>query len=192
MLASHHGGLRLIPDSKIADCFHHWRWKLIAPDRLWYRTECGGDIHGLHVLAQPAARQSFIFKWGAAGWGEYYTYVCVWLKYLPRRPMWTACIQFCDLRLSTSRNKVSTFSGYPSLWMLLSLGSLGCIVAIFLVPDWGVKADSDIGLSCRHARLPRLASRFNNPVPESTISPHSGTVNLATEFWRFYNMSVWP
>jgi hypothetical protein len=39
----------------------------MVADRLWYRTDCVGYIHGLHVLAQPAARQSFIFKWGAAG-----------------------------------------------------------------------------------------------------------------------------
>ncbi len=46
-------------------------------------------------------------------------------------------------------------------------------VAKFIVPDWGDKVDSGMGLTYRAARLHRLAGRyeFDNPVPESTISP---------------------
>ncbi len=41
--------------------------------------------------------------------------------------------------------------------------------------------DSGIGLSYRLARLCTLASRYDNLLPESTLSPQSGTMNLATD-----------
>jgi hypothetical protein len=48
---------------------------ILGGESLWYRSDCGtgqtmllGAVH--HVLARPAARQSFRYKWGAAGWGE--------------------------------------------------------------------------------------------------------------------------
>jgi hypothetical protein len=47
-------------------------------------------------------------------------------------------------------------------------------VAKFLVPDWEVLVDSCIGLSHRPARLHRMAGRYDNPMPESTISPSEG------------------
>jgi hypothetical protein len=47
-------------------------------------------------------------------------------------------------------------------------------VAKFLVPDWGDKVDSGIGLSFRSARLHRLAGRYNNPMPKSTKSSSQG------------------
>jgi hypothetical protein len=47
-------------------------------------------------------------------------------------------------------------------------------VANFLVPDWGDKVDSGIGLSYGTARLHRLAGRYDNAMPESTISPCQG------------------
>jgi hypothetical protein len=52
----------------------------------------------------------------------------------------------------------------------------------FLVPCIGVQyiADSGIRLSYRPARLHRMAGRYDNSMPESAISPHSGTKNLAT------------
>jgi hypothetical protein len=51
----------------------------------------------------------------------------------------------------------------------------GSTVAKFIVPD------SSIGLSYRPAWLNRLAGRYNNSIPDSTLStPHSGTMNLAT------------
>ncbi len=31
-----------------------------------------------HVPARPAARQSFIFKWGAPGWGKQYMFIFDW------------------------------------------------------------------------------------------------------------------
>jgi hypothetical protein len=43
-------------------------------------------------------------------------------------------------------------------------------VAKFLVPDWEDIVDSGIGLSHRPTRLHRLAGRYDNPMPESTIS----------------------
>ncbi len=44
-------------------------------------------------------------------------------------------------------------------------------VAKFIVPDWGDKVDSGIGLAYlpATARLPRLAGRYDNLVPESNI-----------------------
>ncbi len=49
-------------------------------------------------------------------------------------------------------------------------------VAKFKVPDRGDKVDSSIGLSSRPVRLHRLAARYDNPMPEPTVSPQSGTM----------------
>jgi hypothetical protein len=38
-----------------------------------YRIMLSGTVRS-HVPAQPVSRQSFSFKWGAAGWGEKYTF----------------------------------------------------------------------------------------------------------------------
>jgi hypothetical protein len=35
-------------------------------------------------------------------------------------------------------------------------------IAKFIVPDWGVKVDSGIGLLYRHARLHRQEGRYDN------------------------------
>ncbi len=43
--------------------------------------------------------------------------------------------------------------------------------------------DSGIGLSYRPASLCSLADRYDNPLPELTLSPHSGTMNLDTDLW---------
>ncbi len=53
--------------------------------------------------------------------------------------------------------------------------------AKFIVPDWGDKVNS--GLSYRAARLlvHGLAGPYDNPMPESTMSPQRGTMNLATD-----------
>jgi hypothetical protein len=40
--------------------------------------------------------------------------------------------------------------------------------AKFIVPDWGDKVDSGMGLSYRPAMLQRLAGRSDNPMPQST------------------------
>ncbi len=49
-------------------------------------------------------------------------------------------------------------------------------VAKFIVSDWGDKVDSGVGLSYRRgqATVHRLAGRYDNPMPESTISPSKG------------------
>jgi hypothetical protein len=52
--------------------------------------------------------------------------------------------------------------------------------AKFIFPDRGDKVNSGIGLSYRPARLHRLASRYDNLMPESTIFPKSENLNLAT------------
>jgi hypothetical protein len=55
---------------------------------------------------------------------------------------------------------------YTTLQRILST------VAKFIVPDWGDKAGSGVRLSSyRPARLHRLTGRYDNPMPESTISP---------------------
>ncbi len=43
-----------------------------------------------------------------------------------------------------------------------------------LSPDCGDIVDSGIGLSCWLARFHRLAGRYNNPMPESTICLSQG------------------
>ncbi len=50
----------------------------------------------------------------------------------------------------------------------------------FIDPDWGDKVNSGIGLSYRPARLHWLADRYDNPMPELTLSPSHGSVNSAT------------
>jgi hypothetical protein len=54
-------------------------------------------------------------------------------------------------------------------------------VAEFIVPDWGDKVNYAIGLSYRPARLHRLAGRYDNPMPELTISPSQRTMNSASD-----------
>ncbi len=44
----------------------------------------------------------------------------------------------------------------------------------------GGKVDPDIGLSYRSARLHWLAGRYDNPMPEITLSPSQGSMNSAT------------
>jgi hypothetical protein len=43
--------------------------------------------------------------------------------------------------------------------------------AEFIVPDWGDKVNSGIGLSYRPARLNRLMARYNNHMSELTMYP---------------------
>ncbi len=56
-------------------------------------------------------------------------------------------------------------------------------VAKFIVPKWGDKVDAGIGLSTayRPASLCSLVGLYDNAVSESTLSPQSGPMNLATE-----------
>jgi hypothetical protein len=53
-------------------------------------------------------------------------------------------------------------------------------LAKFIVPERGDIVDFGIGLSYRPASLCSLAGRYDNPMLESTLSPQSGTVNLAS------------
>ncbi len=55
-------------------------------------------------------------------------------------------------------------------------------VAKFIDPDWGDKVNS--GLSYRPARLHELAGRYDNPMPESTLSPSHGSMNSSTGLCR--------
>ncbi len=59
-------------------------------------------------------------------------------------------------------------------------------VAEFLDPGWGDKVDSGIGLSYRLAGLLRLVGRYDNPMPESTLSPSQGSTNSAKELRLLY------
>ncbi len=57
-------------------------------------------------------------------------------------------------------------------------------------PWLGDKVDYGLGLSYRPARLHRLAGRYHNPMTESTLSPQSRTMNLATDFSRSWRVRV--
>ncbi len=52
-----------------------------------------------------------------------------------------------------------------------SLIEVNKIVEQYIDPDWGDKVNSGIGLLYRPARLHRLADRYDNSVPELTVSP---------------------
>ncbi len=57
----------------------HWRWKLMVSNRLWYRTGCVvRSCINSRVRVRIAARQSFYYKCGAAGWGELYLLMFDW------------------------------------------------------------------------------------------------------------------
>ncbi len=58
--------------------------------------------------------------------------------------------------------------------------------AKFVVPDLGDIVGSGIGLSYRPARLHRQAGRYDNPMPESIISPQLWTKNLASVLLGIY------
>ncbi len=60
------------------------------------------------------------------------------------------------------------------LGVTVNLSMCDRAVAKFLVPDLGDKVDAGIGLSYRPARLHSQACRYDNPLPESTISPIQG------------------
>jgi hypothetical protein len=55
-----------------------------------------------------------------------------------------------------------------------SLCPFGTPGAQFIVPDWGDKVDYGIGLLYRPVRLHRLAGRYVNPMPQSTLSLSQG------------------
>jgi hypothetical protein len=54
-------------------------------------------------------------------------------------------------------------------------------VAEFIDPDRGDKVNFGRGLSYWPARLNGLAGRYDNPMPESTLSPSQGSMNSATD-----------
>ncbi len=61
---------------------------------------------------------------------------------------------------------------YTSKGLLLYIYRPEGTAAKFLVPDWGEKVDSGVGLHW-------LAGWYDNPLPESTLSLQSETTNLA-------------
>jgi hypothetical protein len=71
--------------------------------------------------------------------------------------------------------KIALQQGFYELGLLLvglangffMASNLVPTLAKFIGPDWGDKVDSGIGLY-RHARLHRLAGRYDNHMPEST------------------------
>ncbi len=64
----------------------------------------------------------------------------------------------------------------PSSWQKQP----GLPVAKFIVPALGDTVDTGIGMSYRPASQCSLAGRYDKPLPELTLSPQSGTMNLAT------------
>jgi hypothetical protein len=52
-------------------------------------------------------------------------------------------------------------------------------VAKFIVPDWGDKVDSGIGLSYRPAKLHMVGRPVQQPYARVNYVPHSGNMNLA-------------
>ncbi len=46
--------------------------------------------------------------------------------------------------------------------------------------NWGDKVNSGIGLSYRPARIHGMAGRYDNPMPELTLSPSDGSMNSTT------------
>ncbi len=63
---------------------------------------------------------------------------------------------------------------YSKLRLVLQLEEYA--VTKFIVPDWGDKVDSGMGLSYRPARLHRLAGRYDNPMPY--VAWRAGTTTL--------------
>ncbi len=73
---------------------------------------------------------------------------------------------------------------YSYAWKLQLCSVKLCLhkspVAKFLVSDWADIVDYATGLSYWPTRLHWLAGRYDNPMPESTIFPQSGTRNSAS------------
>jgi hypothetical protein len=57
-----------------------------------------------------------------------------------------------------------TFPKYPTLFFLSYSNEDQEPVANFIVPDWGDRVDSGVGLLYRPDRLHRLAGRYDNTV----------------------------
>jgi hypothetical protein len=84
---------------------------------------------------------------------------------------------FCGLAI-IHHNQIEVCVVYSKLSCVLQLEEYA--VAKFIVPDWGDKVDSGIGLSYRPARLHRLAARYDT-IPHAGVNHflQSGTMNLA-------------
>jgi hypothetical protein len=67
--------------------------------------------------------------------------------------------------------------GFKTLKLYTGLhpGTQACPVAEFIDPDCGDEVNSGIGLLYRPDRLRALAGRYDNPMPELTLSPQSGS-----------------
>jgi hypothetical protein len=80
-------------------------------------------------------------------------------------------LKYCNLNLLTCEHKFKNAYNAKNIWIDIKIIiSQANPVAKFLVPDWEDKVNSGIGLSCRPARLHRLAGRYNNSMQKSTIS----------------------
>jgi hypothetical protein len=55
----------------------------------------------------------------------------------------------------------------------------GSSVSKFIVPDWGIKLTTVVVGTGPPACS--LTGRFDNPLPKLTLSPQSGTMNLASD-----------
>jgi hypothetical protein len=66
--------------------------------------------------------------------------------------------------------------GFP----LLARIGIGFPVSEFIDPDWEDNVNSGIRLSYWPARLCGLAGRYDNPMPELTLSPSQESMNSAT------------
>ncbi len=105
------------------------------------------------------------------------------------------CVQVSEVMLtSTGKTQYSTYTGHNRNIEKKLGGTIGgqskivcasflgwdlvlhwrTTVAKFLVSDSGDKVGSGIGLPYRPARVHRLEGRYDNPMPESTISPIQG------------------
>jgi hypothetical protein len=62
-------------------------------------------------------------------------------------------------------------------WKRESVGTNSKPEGQFIVPDLGDKVDYGIALSYWPVRLHRPAGQFDNPVPQSTLSPSQGLWN---------------
>jgi hypothetical protein len=90
---------------------------------------------------------------------------------------------FCS---SHSRLWQETIKAYWSCMLLCDMSfflkhrGYGNPSAEFKDPDWNDTVNFGIGLLYRPARLHGLAGWYDNPMPESTLSPSQGSMNSAT------------
>ncbi len=103
-------------------------------------------------------------------------------------------LSFCDNQDAVYSVSIIQSSGMPTKQQhrkkgrtnksckVLLIGSLWFESSSQILSPWpGDIVDSGIGLSYRSASLCSLAGWYENPLPESTLSLQSGTMNMATD-----------